>query len=305
VREKNYLPLLRGAEASVADRVAKDYQITRFDKGGARETTIYAGYDDDEFYTYPPAKPIKIGLVIGTYASVPYIHLGLESWKRNYAHVPLLVHDDCSPSQDALHGLCNQYGVDFSVNSVERGHTVGDTSSFLSGWLWALDNPFDVLVKFSRRFLPLYDWTPDLERLARETQYPTFSNVCRNLNWGFRSECMAIHVPTWHRADVFGIVNKEVIWKKEMFAEHFWHELAKEVHHYASPANIEYTIRNPKPEWCNAHADWGLLGDDRTKRVEGVIWHHSCSPDEYYAVSAAWGLPYTRADFTLPEGAHD
>jgi hypothetical protein len=307
VREKNYLPLLRGAEASIADRVEKDYHIIRYDQctHGERKTTIYCGYEDEEFYTYPPRKPIQMGLVIGTYASVPYVHLGLESWKRNYGHVPVLVHDDCSPKQTQLRDLCKQYGVSFSTNSVNRGHTVGDTSSFLAGWYWGLEKKIDLLVKFSRRFLPLYDWTAGLEKLARETQYPTFGNVCHNLHWGFRSECVAIHVPTWKRADVMDIVCKEIIWKKEMFAENFWHEMAREVHHYTSPANIAYTITHPREEWCNGYGPWEILGENRVKKVAGLIWHHSCEPGEYYAVAADWGLPYTREDFGLPEGAHD
>ena len=39
----------------------------------------------------------KIAVVIGTFASVPYVHLHLELLKRNNPEVPVMVHDDCSP----------------------------------------------------------------------------------------------------------------------------------------------------------------------------------------------------------------
>ena len=301
---KNYLPILQDQPGTLDDRVCNELRIHRFDPNGT-EHIREVGYPDDEFYTYPPNKAIKTGLVIGTYASVPYIHLSLENWQRNFPHIPVLVHDDCSPKQAQLKELCKKYGAAFSSNTVNRGHTVGDTTSFIAGWSWAKDHDIDILVKFSRRFLPLYNWLPDLEALARLTQYPTFSNVCHNLKWGFRSECVGMHIPTWERANVLDTIKKEVIWKQEMFCEHFWHEMARRVHSFTSPANISYTLKHPKDDWCSGYAPWPLLGTDRTKKVEGLIWHHSCTPDEYYAVSFAWGLRYNRNDFGLPEGAHD
>ena len=45
------------------------------------------------------ASPLAVGLVVGTFAAVPYIHLHLEARRRFYPHVPLLVHDDASPAR--------------------------------------------------------------------------------------------------------------------------------------------------------------------------------------------------------------
>jgi hypothetical protein len=299
-----YYPILAKEETTLADKMRNGLAIKVHAPTGGT-SSIDIGYPRSEFYTYDPLKPMKMGLVVGTYASVQYVHLLLESWSRNFSHVSLMVHDDCSDKQEELLKLCQKYGALFTANSGRLGHTVGDTSAMYAGMLWAEKWNIDLLVKFSRRMLPLYDWTEQLKATAIETQYPTFSNICRNLNWGFRSEAMAIHLPTWKRAGTMDVVRDEILWKKEMFAENFWHNMAREVHRYSSPAHIEYVLRHPKEEWRSGYGDFAMIGEDRTKRVDGLIWHHSCTVDEYYAVSAAWGLPYTREDFVLPEGAHD
>ena len=59
------------------------------------------------------ADPLSIGVVIGTFAAVPYIHLHLEAWRRLFPHIRLLVHDDASPEQERLRRLCAEYGCEF------------------------------------------------------------------------------------------------------------------------------------------------------------------------------------------------
>jgi cephalosporin hydroxylase len=59
--------------------------------------------------------PVAIGLMVGTFAAVPYIHLQLEARRRLYPHVPLLVHDDGSTKRDDLQRLCAEYGCEFEL----------------------------------------------------------------------------------------------------------------------------------------------------------------------------------------------
>ena len=80
----------------------------------------------------------SMSLVIGTYASLAYVHLQLEAWRRHCADMPCLVRDDCSHERDRLSGLCRDYGADFESNTRRRGHVVGDMLVFTRGLAWAL-----------------------------------------------------------------------------------------------------------------------------------------------------------------------
>jgi len=51
----------------------------------------------------------SVGLVIATFAAVPYEHSALESRCRNYPDVPALVHEDGSPEREQLVALCARY----------------------------------------------------------------------------------------------------------------------------------------------------------------------------------------------------
>jgi hypothetical protein len=132
--------------------------------------------------------PVAVGLVVGTFAAVPYVHLHLGARRRLYPHVPLLVHDDASPKQHELRRLCEEYGCEFESNDVRQPACIGDISCLLGGLLWAKHIGLDIVVKMSRRFVPLVDWVGDLRGLALASQYPTYSNICKAYGYGFRSQ---------------------------------------------------------------------------------------------------------------------
>lgn len=243
---------------------------------------------------YPPDRPIKIGVVITTYASTSYVHLGLACLSKNCPNLPVLVHDDCSSVAPNLAKITNALGYDFESNNIRLGHTLGDLSGFLGGLLWAQKNNIDLLVKLSRRFIPIYNWTTELEKLARSTQFTTFSNVCMNLNWGFRSECVAMHVPSWSKIALEDIRN-EVLTAKDVFVEGFIHGLSRKVANTC--VNKEFLDKNKKADWCSGHVDWPIMGRNRIKKVPGLLWHYSCEPQEYYELSKTMRLPYTINDF--------
>jgi hypothetical protein len=242
---------------------------------------------------------IKIGVIVSTWASKAYVHLGLESWKRNYPSVKMLIHDDASHESNDLKKIAHQYGADFETNAVKRGHTVGDLSAFYGGLVWAEEQGLDVLVKFSRRFIPTYEWTPDFLNLATETQALTFSNVCQNLNWGFRTECVAMNVSAWHTR--LGEIAEELN-KTDTFCEGFIHNIGRDLaQKSACPHYTQYAARHPLPKWCDGHIHWAMMGTNRVKKVKGILWHHSCTPAEYALVAKNYSLPYTITDFMIPE----
>ena len=262
-----------------------------------RQETFAVGRRGRGELLYRRDRAPRLALVIGTYGSVPYVHLGLESHRRHYSGVPVLVHDDCSPRRAELAELCRQYGASFQVNSSKRCHTVGDLSVFLGGLAWARRLGVDLLVKFSRRFVPLFDWTPALVRLAHESQEATFSNVCLNLNWGFRSEVVGMHVRSW--APCAERIRWDVLTQDETFVEGFVHDLARAIE--PCRACARYRRANPRESWCDGYCPWPLLGENRVVRVPGVLWHHACAPTEYHEVARTWGLPYGERDFEVTE----
>lgn len=73
----------------------------------------------------------SVGVVIGTFAAVPYVHLQLESWRRNYPQTPLLVSDGASPVADELRKLCASYDAVFVSNPARLRQTVGDLSAYV------------------------------------------------------------------------------------------------------------------------------------------------------------------------------
>lgn len=248
---------------------------------------------DEELF--PRGVPPRLALVVGTYASVPYVHLGLESRRRHYPQLPVLVHDDCSPKQAELAALCRRYGASFQANSVKRFHTVGDLSAFLGGLTWAQRVGADLLVKFSRRFVPLFDWTPGLRALAHASQEATYSNICRNLAWGFRSEVVGMHVKSW--APCIDRIRWDVLNVEDVFVEGFIHDLSRAIP--PCPACAAYRLANPREQWCEGYCPWPLMGENRIVKVPDVLWHHAYEPAEYYEIARAWGLPYQERDFEI------
>lgn len=239
---------------------------------------------------------ISIGAVIGTYRTIPYVHLGLESAKRNKTPVKILVNDDCSNEKEKLKNLCNRYECDFHSNNKHIGWLAGDLSAFYHGLKWANDNQIDILVKFSRRWVPVNDWTVSLKKMAYETQSHTFNNICRNLNWGFRSECVGMHVKTWMEA--LPKIEEEMKKKKGIFVEGFIHNISrtlKECEEYK-----KYKEKHPRDYSYSGYVPWGHIGENRIVHNPEVYWHHSKTPKEYYELSKSWLLNYSEKDFNNP-----
>ena len=246
----------------------------------------------------------SVGIVIGTFAAVPYIHLALECRKRFYGNVPLLLNDDGSPEGPNLRHLCRHYDADFTTNSVRKRRTVGDISAFVNGLKWAADRGLDVLAKLSRRFVPLYNWIPDLQQLAWKTQYATYSNECRYFQYGFRTECIAMHVGSWRHAPAFDRMQALVCSNESTFVEGYVHNLAREIHQHNCKANREYEQRYPRSPEKDAFGLWELTGVDRTIRRAEVLWHDCDSSIDYARVARLLGLAYSAIDFEDANHGH-
>lgn len=225
----------------------------------------------------------KLGLVIGTHGSPAYTHLHLKTARLLYPDVPVLVHDDGSDEAAALDGLCGEFGAEFSFNVRRLGHYRGDLSAFMAGLRWAKRSGVELLVKMSRRWLPLRDWREELTQLALEGQFATFSSYCDECHFLFRTECVAMHVGAWHETwrDYWRVCH----FKEEVgVLEAYVHHLAKRVHKQVSDTPGSYVY-------------WPLLGTSRFRRTPDVLWHSANATADYAARAAELGLDY-------PEGAY-
>jgi hypothetical protein len=252
----------------------------------------------DRLYERPPT----VGLVVGTFAAVPYVHLQLEARRRFFPHVPLLVHDDGSHVRDALQGLCDRYGADFESNSRRLPHHLGDLSAFVGGLKWAECRQIDLLLKVSRRWVFLVDWTEDLRRLAMESQHATFSNYTRSYAFGFRTECVALAVRLWAVPAFLRDAIEKINTGRHVFVENYIHLYAIRLHEQACTQALRWAKEHPVPDERRGYAAWPLMGTDRIERNPSgkYLWHDSHSPRRYADQAAAWGLPYGEADFADP-----
>jgi hypothetical protein len=251
--------------------------------------------------TYSDARP-SIGLVIGTYGGLPFVHLHLECWRRLYPHIPVLVHDDGSPDQDRLRELCTAYGADFTSNPERLGHQHGDMSVFSQGFQWARDRHLDILAKMSRRFLFLVDWTESLQNLAWQTQYETFGNICGPLHRYTRTECIAFCVDPWSGSGAADAVRAMSLDPSPFPAQVEWliHQLASSLHGHVKSIFCE--------EWERAHLNaanrfpfgaWDLMGDHRDDDQPHLMWYCFRSPQDYARLARDFGL----CDYSLEEFA--
>jgi hypothetical protein len=255
--------------------------------------------DVDEIVSPDPS----VGVIIGTFAALPYVHLHLESWKRNFPSVPVLVHDDCSPQREELATLCREYGAEFYCRQKRGRKTVGDMNTYPHGIEWAVEAGIEIVVKMSRRFIPVYDWVPGLKRLAWESQLATYSESCRHFDFGFRTECVGFHVPSWVESGQVKNMQRLVVENRPMFVESEVHEMARVVHQEVirkCRRSALYSKKHPRSEFSEGYAAWDIMPPRRLDRSARILWHDSHLAWDYARQADAYGLPYKESDFSDP-----
>jgi predicted O-methyltransferase YrrM len=246
----------------------------------------------------------SVGLVIGSYGAPAYIHLQLEAWKRFYPTIPLLVHDDLSSASDQIADLCQIYGASYYKTKQREGHQEGDLSACIKGLEFGRDRELDIMVKFSRTWLPLDNFVPCLQQLAYESQYATYSHFCNACGFGFRSECVGWHVPTYVEGGYLDKMKEALPHGHEAwgYVERFLHQIAKDVvDHSACLANDIYRASEPSRREDRCHYGlWDWMGDNCHKRNERQIWHTCDTPLDYYRASVLYRLSYSLEAFEYP-----
>jgi hypothetical protein len=245
---------------------------------------------------------LRLGLVIGSYAAVPYVHLQLETRKRLYPHVPMLVQDDGSPCQGILRDLCSSYGVDFQSNPVRFPVSgVGDLRVYSAGLEWAHARGITLLYKFSRRFLPLTDWSEEATALALASQAATYSSSCTRCGYGFRTECIGFHVETWFRLGMYDNIQSQVSRHEQHFVEGYMHNNAKTAIGKVCLQHSQWVLDHPMPDDRAGYAQPVFMGVNRFAPNPFALWHDADPPERYYRRALELGIQdYTMNDFNDP-----
>jgi len=234
---------------------------------------------------------MHIGMVVGTHGSVPHIHLHLETRKRMYPNVPMVVHDDDSPVGPRLHELCDQYGATF-VSSRAPQHTplktdyigdhyLGDLATYITGLRLLKD--CDYVVKFSRRLIPKYDFTSDLLALAcRDINNPCGTYGLTVGVEGIRTEAVAMNRSMWISSHALIRMEETLLERnvKGLF-ELYWYDVAQQA--------------GPIGQWAS------MLAGSRFCQSSRCLWHSANTVEEYSHRAVSFHLPYTPDHFKNPD----
>jgi hypothetical protein len=246
-------------------------------------------------HEYDPTTGPRLGLVISTYDATPFIQLSLEIRRRLYPWLPVLVHDDASPAQDALQRVCEKYGAELEINSIRLAHEMGDLSAVVGGLSWAAERGVDLLVKMSRRFIPMTDWTAGLKQLAVTTQQFLFGQPCQPYRLPLRTECMALAVRPWTDERVLPELGRTMLnHYSGMIIENEIFERARTVRLLRCAAARNWEEANQCQEMITA---WPWLSGDRHEMTDRYLWHNFASPAAYAKLASVLNLNYGAGDF--------
>ena len=161
----------------------------------------------------------------------------------------------------------------------------------------------DILLKVSRRFIIAKPWTASLTELAVGTTHATYTGACAWFGFGFRSECVGMHVQAWLDCGACGTMAADLNLNKmpDPLPEAYYHNLARKIHsqthNEADDLLLRYERYYPSPTTCECFAPWPLMGIARTQRLPNVLWHDSHVREDYKALADEYGLSYTVDDF--------
>jgi hypothetical protein len=237
--------------------------------------------------------PPKIGMVIGTYGSVSYIRLQLETRKLYWPEVEVLIHDDNSDKKEELIALCEQYGATYYSTPKRLVDGLGDMAAIVEGLDWAKRNNIDLLVKLSRRFLITHPWTLALSHLAYNTQHPTYAGQCAEYMKACRSEAIVFHVESWIGSEPVEAMRKA---RQDGHApsdhmETWYGEKANEIFQQRASMRTRSThaVFHVKSKAIGC-MNWPIEGFSRHTRAPGLIWHNADFPEAYLYCARSYGF---------------
>jgi len=249
----------------------------------------------------------NVGIVIGTFAAVPYVHLSLAALRKHEPNIKIMVHDDFSPAADKLREICAHYDAEYYSLDFRRVATVGDLSALAKACRWTFQQGCNIGVKVSRRCIINRPFVAGLQELFYNMQMPTVCGACSTFGFGYRSECVAMWTPSWLGTGVVDEMDRIVAANTEYsgLPEGWYHERAKKVYELTkSKERQQYDKFYPAAASRAAFTDWPLLGLGRAVKVPGVLWHDSHGAKDYWELAQEFNLPYSLQEFEDPNMGH-
>jgi hypothetical protein len=245
----------------------------------------------------------RVGVVIGTFAAVPYVHLSLATLRKHEPDIRIMVHDDCSPAGNKLKELCEQYGAAYYSLSFRHEPTVGDLSALVNACTWSYDNNCKIGIKLSRRYIINRPFVSGLQELFYNMQIPTVCGACATFGFGYRSECVAMWTPSWIASGLVEEMKNTVSLNKQYsgLPEGWYHEKARKVYEFSkNEMRKKYDNFYPIPDTRAAFTEWPLMGLGRGQKTQNILWHDSHTAKDYWELSQQLNLPYSLEQFQDP-----
>lgn len=257
---------------------------------------------------------IKIGVVIGTNGSVPYVDLGLHYLINVNGIKNILIHDD-SDSNDLLkfQELIKKYNKDdVKIDLYSTGKnlwhkscvgSIGDQSCFVIGLKWAEEHGCDILVKFSRRMIPCFNWVDNFKNLIKLSDGITFSSYCKKDKFPIRTELMGMNVKAWTNDYVINMLTWYIKNDYPIFAEFLMDKIAKVLDYQNFSSKYEAWKKSHKTGYIySGYVHWyDILGTNRyneENRHKDVLWHMFKTEEDYLNASKlVFGDKYSLDDF--------
>lgn len=244
----------------------------------------------------------SVALCVCTYGAPAHVHLQLESHRRLYPKIPIMVHEDSSDQYEAVKRVCNEYQVKFMKTVTRQGHQEGDLSGIIRALEFAHGVGVDLVVKVSRTYIPTTNFVPSLQKVAYETQYAAFSNVCTGCGYGYRTECAAWHVRSYIEGIGIELMREAVVRRSGWFnfVEAYLHRVVRKVcEQSACNFNLETIRKECRPLGEDGYGAWDWIGTNCREKDSRRLWHRSDEPMDYYQLSESYGLPYRYEDFVI------
>lgn len=242
----------------------------------------------------------NIGLVIGTYGSVPYIHLSLACLRKHEPDIKILIQDDYSEYSIELKNICIKYDAELYTTKTRLGWFLGDMSAVFNACEWSYTKGCDIGIKLSRRFIINKKFTENLIEIFNNTEAITLSGSCINAGFGFRSECIAFNTKIWHGSSELHAIKTNIDMQDNNIGlpEKWYHDKVKSLYEsQASYNRLEYDKLYPSFNCCSGFVYWPLLGLGRCIKVDNILWHTANNINEYLILSQQYNLPYNLEDF--------
>lgn len=256
-------------------------------------TVLHKEFPHASVHEHLPQSPYKdtvnVGAVLGVSDRPDLVELQLY-YLCHINNLPVLVHND-TDGQDAdtravIDSYINKgYDVSYMRTDTRLGHLQGDINAVVEGLAWANRRNIDLLFKVSARLVVTAEWANDLRALASNTDALTLSSYSTSYNKGFRSEFFGMHVASWFTFyDTLKSYTKQQSDGRTIngrTVERILHIIAMSL----AKTHGTYTYMYKMSEQgIDKHKQGYILipvmGTDRKKPPEGVLWHDAYTHEE-------------------------